>query len=392
MWRWDQGRLQYFSLDRIRIIATCITELDGVSLNANPDPLRILLPSVVGLPFAPEHYRVWRNYARVFKILGLASNINGHLSSTSLCRRLVATGEEYLTYDEYLQFLVRAFYYPSPVFQGYNVNHLQSYPYCAILKYLIANAHNSGDPSLAVEDVFSRLIGNNVNGLEDINSYSSLSTSNVIGHGDQLRQVREMLIFISQLSFLSWIDGRLFIDFYSLTNLSSAQINGLVSPINGTRHENPEFEIQRMFDISPNEKDLLEFEEPVTPEDRVFTEGQKVRVSHLRTERNRKVIKHYFQHAGNPKLCDMCRIEVAGRYPWLDNLIEVHHILPLSSPLQVDRAGTSLDDLVGLCPNCHRATHSFYKIKLARENLADFVSKEHAKETYYQVRSQFRNI
>lgn len=392
MWRWDQGRLQYFSLDRIRRIAACITELDGIALNAEPDPLRELLPSAVGLPFAPEHYRVWRNYARVFKILGLASNINGRLSPTSLCRRLVATGDQYLTYDAYLQYLVKVFYYPSPVFQGYNTTDSQSYPYCAILKYLIANARSSGDPSLTVEAVFSRLIGNHVNGLEGINSYSSLVDTNLTGHGDQLRQVREMLIFISQLSFLSWIDGRLFIDIHGLSNLSSEQIEQLVSPVSGLRNENPDLEIQRLFDISPSEEKSLEFNEPSTPEDDVFTEGRKVRVSHLRTERNRKVIRHYFRHADNPKLCDICRVEVAGRYPWLDNLIEVHHILPLSSPLHVDRAGTSLNDLVGLCPNCHRATHSFYKIELANENLADFVSEEHAKETYYQVRSQFQNI
>jgi len=392
MWRWDQGRLQYFSLDRIRRIAACITELDGVQLNADPDPLREILPSKVGLPFAPEHYRVWRNYARVFKILGLASDINGQLRATSLSRRLVATGEQCLTYDAYLQFLARVFYYPSPVFQGYNTTESQSYPCCAILKFLMANARSSGDPSLSVEGVFSRLIGNNVNGLEDINSYSNLGDTKVAGHGDQQRQVREMLIFISQLSFLSWIDGRLFIDIHALSHLSSVEIEQLVTPKIGPREGNPEIEIQRMFDISPSEEDSLDFKGPSASEDYLFTEGRKVRVSHLRTERNRKVIKHYFRHAENPKLCDVCRVEVAGRYPWLDNLIEVHHILPLSSPLHINRDGTSINDLVGLCPNCHRATHFFYKNELDNLNLSDFRSEEHAKETYYQVRSRFQKI
>lgn len=392
MWRWDQGRLQYFSLDRIRKIAACITELDGVSLNTEPDPLRVVLPLNVGLPFAPGHYRVWRNYARVFKILGLASNINGYLMPTSLCRRLTATGEEYLTYDEYLQILVKVFYYPSPVFREYNTDDPKVYPYCAILKYLIANALYSGDPSLAVEGVFSHLIGNNVNGSEDVESYSKLKDSGLIGQGDQVRQVREMLIFISQLSFLSWIDNRLFIDVQALEHLSPDKVSDLFYPISGRRHENSEFEIQRIFDISSAEVISLEAKEPVTPDDLTFTEGRKIRVSHLKTERNRKVIKHYFKNAENPKLCDICQVEVAVRYPWLNNLIEVHHILPLSSPLHVDRNGTSLNDLVGVCPNCHRATHAFYRIELAKENLADFVSEEHAKETYYQVKSQFQDI
>lgn len=392
MWRWDQGRLQYFSLDRIRSIAGCIVELEGVPLNADPDPLRSILPAVVGLPFAPVNYRVWRNYARVFKVLGLASKIDGRLCATSLCRRLVETEDEFLTYDAYLQFLARAFYYPSPAFEGYNIDEPQSYPFCAILKYLIANAYNSGNPSLNGEGVFSYLIGNNVSGLEEISSYANLRSSGVTGRGDQLRQVREMLIFISQLSFLSWINGRLFIDINALSGLSAAQIDRLVSPFQGVRRENSESEIQRMFDISPDQESSLDIDEPVAPEDQIFTEGKKVRVSHLRTERNRKVIKHYFEHADNPKLCDVCQVEVVGRYPWLDNLIEVHHILPLSSPLHVDRAGTSLDDLVGLCPNCHRATHSFYRIELSGLNLSDFESEEHAKETYYRVKSQFRAL
>ena len=89
MWRWDQGRLSYFSLDNIRKIASVIVELNGADLAGHSDPIRIALQHVVNLPFAPSTYRVWRNYARVFKVLGLASKINNRLIATEVCKALV---------------------------------------------------------------------------------------------------------------------------------------------------------------------------------------------------------------------------------------------------------------------------------------------------------------
>lgn len=389
MWRWDQGRLTYFSLDKIRKIASVIVELEGVDLNAAADPIRAVMPTVVGLPFKPENYRVWRNYARVFKILGLASRIDNRLIPTDLCKRVVAQGENYLTYDEYIQYIAKTFYYPSPVFQGYDSISPQSFPFCAIQKLLISKGHTSGEPFISVEDVFSILIGNNITGLEPVATYRMLPQTTLSGEGDQLRQVREMLVFLSQLSYLSWIDGKLFIDLTALSNLSAEEIEALLAPIVRLRNSDPELEIQNIYKIEDVEETAFDLKELVSIDDITFTEGKKVRVTHLRTERNRKVVRHYFENSKNPQLCDVCDSEVASRYPWLKNLIEVHHILPLSSPLHVGKAGTSMDDLVGLCPNCHRATHAFYRSELSEQNLTDFISEDHAKEVYFQVKSQF---
>jgi len=392
MWRWDQGRLSYFSLEKIRKIASVIVELDGVDLTSDPDPIRNLLEHVVGLPFAPANYRVWRNYARVFKVLGLASKINNQLIATEACKSLVKTGNEFITYDDYIHFLIKIFYYPSPIFQGYNTDSNQEFPFCSLLKYLVSKIHKTGDPSISVEEVFNTLIGNNVTGLEDISFYSSLRKTNVTPVGDQSRQVREMLIFVSQLSYLSWIDGKLFIDPSFVNALSTDELLSVITPIMNARNIDPELEIQNMFSPINNIDYVPSFKEPSEIEDIVFTEGKKIRVSHLRTERNRKVVSYYFENTKNTALCNVCEVEVRERYPWVSNLIEVHHILPLASPLQVERSGTSMDDLVGLCPNCHRATHAFYRSYLAENNMTDFQSNDHAKEVYGMVKSTYVSI
>ncbi len=392
MWRWDQGRLSYFSLEKIRKIASVIVELNGVDLVNDPDPIRSTLEHVVALPFAPANYRVWRNYARVFKVLGLASKINNQLVATEVCKSLVKTGNEFISYDDYIHFLIKIFYYPSPIFQGYNTDTDQKFPFCSILKYLIAKIHKSGDPSISVEEVFNFLIGNNATGLEDIPFYSSLSEMNVTPVGDQSRQVREMLIFISQLSYLSWINGKLFIDPSFISSLTTEEVLSIITPIINTRNSDPELEIQKMFSSINNIDYVPIFKEPSGIEDTIFTEGKKIRVSHLRTERNRKVVSYYFKNTTNTALCNVCDVEVKERYPWVSNLIEVHHILPLASPLQVERSGTSMNDLVGLCPNCHRATHAYYRSYLAENNMNDFQSNDHAKEVYGMVKSNYISI
>ena len=389
MWRWDQGRLTYFSLDKIRKIAFALDSLNGIDLTLPGDPLRSTLEVVVGLPFAPSRYRVWRNYARVFKVLGLASKIGNRLVVTDLCKKMVSNEDDYLTYDDYIQYIAKSFYFPSPVFQGYDVASRQCFPFCSIFKLLISRGLRKGEPFMELNDVFSYLIGNDVQGNEPVAFYSGLKKSSLTGSGDHLRQVREMLIFVSQLSYLSWIDGKLFIDVGVLSDLSIKELEDFTKPIVRPRDSNLEREIQNIFAFSEKVDAALSLPDSTSIEDIVFTEGKKIRVSHLRTERNRRIIAYYFENCKNPKLCDVCDIEVANRYPWLSNLIEVHHILPLSSPLHVSRSGTSLNDLVGLCPNCHRATHAYYKYYFTNQGINDFSSEEHAKIVYLQVKSKF---
>jgi hypothetical protein len=392
MWRWDQGRLKYFSLEKIRKIASVIVEIDGIDLTSNSDPMRSILEHVVGLPFAPSNYRVWRNYARVFKVLGLASKINNQLIATETCKSLVKTGDDFISYDDYIHYLGKVFYYPSPIFQNYDISSPQKFPFCAIIKLLIAKVFQSGKPYISIDDVFNLLISNNVTGTEEITYYTALQKKPISPVRDQTRQVREMVIFVSQLSYLTWLDGKLFIDPTFIRSLTDKELNSIVTPVINKRDENQELEIQKIFGLITSDELGSIIKDSSSMDDLIFTEGKKIRVSHLRTERNRKVIDYYFKKTANKALCNVCNTEVRDRYPWVRNLIEVHHILPLSSPLQVDRNGTSMSDLVGLCPNCHRATHAYYRSYFSENNISDFQSNDHAKEVYSMVKSSFVSL
>ncbi|WP_323845972.1 HNH endonuclease [Microbulbifer magnicolonia] len=392
MWRWDQGRLNYFSVENIRRIAAALYELNGVDLRQDPDPLRPILQAATGLPFAPSHYRVWRNYARVFKVLGLASQLDNKLIVTELCEKLLAGGEQFFSYDEYLQHVARTFYCPSPAFQGYDTDAIQVFPFCSILKLLMSKALSGEVPYIDLEEVFGRLIGNEVTGLEPLERYTVLPDSGLRPAGDLARQVREMIVFISQLSYLSWLDGRLILDPTVLQGVSRNKLEEFARPLVRPRNIDSELEIQKISTVDEELEGAVDLRAPFGIDDMLFTEGRKIRISHLRTERNRKVVDYYFENCANKYLCDVCDAEVKDRYPWVSNLIEVHHILPLSSPLHVTGGGTSIADLVGLCPNCHRATHAYYRSYLAAENVEDFSSKDEAMLVYNQVKESYVEI
>lgn len=74
-------------------------------------------------------------------------------------------------------------------------------------------------------------------------------------------------------------------------------------------------------------------------------------------------------------------------YPWTDHVIELHHLLPLASPVRVESTGTSLNDLVGICPSCHRATHKYYSLWFRQNNVRDFRSYEEAYQVYLNTKN-----
>ena len=76
---------------------------------------------------------------------------------------------------------------------------------------------------------------------------------------------------------------------------------------------------------------------------------------------------------------------MSKRYPWTDFLLDIHHISPLSSTVAISSHGTSIADIVGLCPSCHRAVHVYYKMWLKANNQTDFVSKAEAHDVYLQA-------
>jgi predicted HNH restriction endonuclease len=96
----------------------------------------------------------------------------------------------------------------------------------------------------------------------------------------------------------------------------------------------------------------------------------------------------YFKYTKYPEICNMCGLNTHIKYPWTSYIIEIHHLLPLSSPARVENKITSIQDVVGVCPTCHRATHKYYKLWFLNNGKIDFDSKEEANAVYQEVKSK----
>lgn len=379
-WRWDQGRLDYFQFDNIVRMARVLSTMDGVMLNSHEDVLRMPLMQGTGLPFAPSHYKVWRNYARVFACSMLATQVNHRLVVTDLCRKL-AEDPAVLTSDQYFNFVFSHFTLPYPAFDGYNPHVSTSFPFVAIVKFAFARGGNG----VSLEDVFSYVVGNGCTGLEDLSFYLTLHPTDRRPVGDEKRQVREMLVFMGQVSYLKWFDGRLFSDSENVHPIFRAITPAVRTERRSTGIE--EFLSQTstgsVVDRARLDVVLAEREEPKFS----VVEGRRVFGTHGKLERSPLVRKMFFRL--HPDLiCDACGVDTHQMYPWTDNILELHHVLPLSATINVNGTTTSLDDMVPLCPSCHKSIHVFYRIKLDEWGVEDFGSKKMAKDVYQMAKGE----
>lgn len=386
-WRWDQGRLEYFQFDEIRNISKALIEFDGSTLprGSEPDSLREILKEFSSKPFAPDTsaYKVWRNYGRVFGCQLLAAKVGGLMVCTELCHKLAT---EELDVDDYFLHFANHFYYPSPIFEGYSTTAPQTFPVVSIIKLLLAKFATKQPCFTTLEEVAGKLIGNNCNGKEPVSHYISLADSGFKLTGDSVRQIRELLIFISQFSFLKWDNKRLFLD---INNAEEALlIEKALSPFVSPRETDATKELLKLGgNIKETGFGEITSQTTLNPMDQEFTEGSKVRVTHLRSERSGKLREFYFAHISNAHICNMCTLDTTAKYPWADRIIELHHLLPLSSPIRFESESSTLKDLVGLCPTCHRATHKFYTKWLKTNSLKDFRTYDEARNVYQQAKS-----
>jgi len=385
IWNWDQGRLNYTRYENIRKIAQAFVGIENILFDVrNTDPLRATLESATGLPFAPSDYKVWRNYARVFESTLLATDANGRLMVSDICKKIAADAT--FDADDYLQVLIKRFRYPFPGFNDYNTSQDLIYPFCAILKYLFAKFLQFGEGKISLKEVFSLLIGNNCTGLENLQHYMSLRPTSHRPTGDQDRQVREMLIFLSQMSILKWTGGYLCLDL-SKGDMVQSQFDEMSAPVVKGLLKSKTEEFMTLTAISSTVVRPITLVSREAPPEEAFTEGKKVRVSHLRVERSRILRVQFFTR--NPRsVCNMCVINMRTRYPWTENLLDIHHVLPLASTIVANIRGTSLDDIVGLCPTCHRSVHAYYRKWLTTNSLEDFRSKQEAIEVYNEAKAK----
>lgn len=389
MWSWDQGRIRYFQYDAIRAMASYVMESDFRASEASA------LKKHTGLDFsAPETHSPWRNYSRIYKLCLLLYSDDGVAKPTAVARILSKPGV--VTCDEYIHFLVEATTDPSPALSGWSGADLSTKlrsPLCFSLKYILANAVAFNCFNTPINEVlsaydFSGFIGDEsdvdfIDLIVSVRSKGGLS----VGSSNKVRQARESIKFISQISYLHSIDNDIFV---SLSRDDASEVFSSINPIAGPYEESGDKEIQRISRLfrDGTEHDFFDYASTSLSDviESGFVEGSKVKKTHVVIERNAKLRSIYFKR--HPiSVCDSCSMDTKLKYPWVDRVLDLHHVLPLSSGTRVDaRKGTMLDDMLPVCPTCHRAIHRYYDNYLRGNNKKDFEHKDEAMDIYIQAK------
>lgn len=193
-------------------------------------------------------------------------------------------------------------------------------------------------------------------------------------------------MFLGQMSIFKIINRKIYLDFTSEDLSSNDNFSLLTTPHQVPVTSNAAVDFMRI--TSGNSVEVgLRVESRADFFDQEFIEGNRRRITHLKIERSPLLRKMFFEV--NPTtVCDMCTLDVKKRYSWTNNLLEIHHILPLSASLGFEQRGTSLSDVVPLCPSCHRSVHSYYRSWFKTSSFDDFTDKQHAAQVYQEAKSK----
>jgi len=195
---------------------------------------------------------------------------------------------------------------------------------------------------------------------------------------------------MAQISYLSVYKESIYV---SLHPSDAMNLFDDLTPIGGERHLDGNQEINDLSQLVGSYMGDTSYDFPNTIIDDIqtsgFFEGNRIVRSHIVIERNARIRQEFFACFPNP-VCDICRMNTSGTYSCPRNIIDIHHVLPLSSGTQVLYGGTVLYDLRPLCPTCHRAVHIYYDDWLRRCNVQDFRDKDEAQAVYSTVQSSFK--
>ncbi|MGQ0541709.1 MAG: HNH endonuclease [Blastocatellia bacterium] len=342
MWHWDQGHLPYFQFDALRQIASFVEENDFKLAERDE------LYAATGLRFAgPSTHNPWRQYSRVLKRCLLVSEVNGVAWPTPVARLLSQPGV--VTCDEYFHFIVRCFTEPSPASANWRYNAAFRYPLLFALKYVLTKVSiNQGNVATLDEIIgayrISEFLGSETD--EDfigvVNNNTDYETAGQNATDNLRRQARESLKVIAQISYLHTSGNNMFA---SLNAADAREIFHDLTPVLGPHASDRDTEIQRLAGLFQDGFTDISFDYPHTViEDVVesgFQEGNKVKKTHLTIERNSGLRREFFLLRPT-SVCDVCSLNTANTYPWTERIIDLHHLLPLSSGTRVEVTGTTL--------------------------------------------------
>jgi hypothetical protein len=395
MWRWDQGHNAYTQFPNVRRIAEFVASNQFVGVSS----AELLIAT--GLEFkhpAKPDYNPWRQYARALKVMLLVSEEDGLAIPTAVAKVLKNAGA--VTSDEYLHFLAEVTTDPSPAFRGYDHRTAPRYPLLFALKYLLAKTASGGTARASRTEIRGAYKSSSLTGAEhdeqgmlDFIALSRNVDANVnVGKtlvGDEKRQINESLSTLSQISYLHKSGETITV---SLSNddcrIVFVEMNAIQPPF----LEDPNLELQRRARLfsGGSTHDFFDFPTTIVTDvvESGFVEGTKFEKTHVVIERNRKLREQFFKANPSPT-CSLCRLQTRTTYGWADRVLDMHHLLPLAAGTRTDGRTTALEDLVAVCPSCHRAIHRYYGIWLRKYKRKDFNTVEEARAVYDEILTSF---
>ncbi|WP_291968681.1 hypothetical protein [Candidatus Symbiopectobacterium sp.] len=260
-------------------------------------------------------------------------------------------------------------------------------PLCFSLKYVFAKVAGFNNHITPINEIIGAYIFSGFNGGEsDTDFISLIDTCDKyprLERNAKYRQSRESINFISQISYLHNTGQDIIV---SLNQEDAHDIFHSLSPISGRCETDGNLEIQRVarFFRDGSEHDFFDYKGTIVSDvlESGFIEGSKVKKTHVIIERNTQIRNFYFDKFPSP-VCKSCQIDTSKKYPWVNRVLDLHHILLLSSGTRVNsRSGTIIDDMIPICPTCHRAIHRYYDDYLRINNKSDFETKEEAHDIY----------
>jgi hypothetical protein len=352
------------------------------------------LKAETGLDFAaPATHSPWRNYSRVLKLCLLVSEVGEVARPTRIAQLLAVPGS--VTCDEYLHFLARAFTDPSPALEGWDSSVRSRFPLLFTLRYLLTKRAVLHEPVSTLTEIFGAYRQTGFYGdepeAEFIGAVSRRKRFESVGHSitDDVRQARESLKVISQISYMHLERQSIVL---SISAPSALSILKELCAVQGPKARDREAELRRVATLFRIGDDALFADYLSSAANDViqsgFVEGNKVKKTHLVIERNAGLREAFFDSHPTTN-CDMCSLDTRATYPWAKRVLDLHHLLPLSSGIQVKKWSTTFDDLVPVCPSCHRAIHRYYDQWLKRQGLEDFATDRQARVVYGDLRSGF---
>jgi hypothetical protein len=324
----------------------------------------------------------------------LVSEVQGVAQPTPVAALLAQTGT--VTSDEYFHFLAQASTEPNPALEAWTPTAEFRYPLLFTLKYILSKAAVGTTPSATLDEIIGAYRVSGFAGHEDDTAFIGILGNDQAYHQsgesapDALRrQARESIKVLCQISYLHLKNNRVFIN---LDKKDALKAFGELNPIGGPRAADRDAEIRRLAGLFAGGSTLDFFDYPNTVVTEVvesgFQEGTKVQKTHVTIERNSGLRKAFFQ-ANPTTVCDVCDLDTQQTYPWTERVMDLHHLLPLSSGTRVVGNATTFEDLVPLCPSCHRGVHRYYDNWFRTQQRRDFQSRDEAVAIYNQVKANF---